>query len=256
MAYTYQNHKIDVERCFKAFLFATYILFIDDVVAQSKNEEIHQNTLASALAFPKGSKLRLGNNQGTINFLHAKNLTKNLEEDIEFRALQDEDEPPKIALAFIRAYKKQFGLLDPKNELILNSVNLDDLGYKQIRFHQIYLNIPVWNAEILVQLDQANHVVLVQGQYVKTPVGINTQPNLREKQIFEIVADQFEIDRTCKNCKLQTVIYAPQDKAPRLAFQVSVTISLVEGWIVTVDADTGSVLNKISTVYSRSLGGK
>ena len=236
---------------FILFIFAVSSLIMEDnVLAQPEIRKIHQTPMTSASVFPKNTKIRIENSQGTITFLRAKNLSKNLENHPKFHALQVAGDPAQIALEFIRAYKNQFSLLDPDNELIISSVNRDELGYKQIQFRQVYLKIPIWGAEIMLQLDAENHVNLMTGHYFKTPVGINTQPNLSQEQVFDIVANHFGIDQACKSCKLQTVIYTPQRKDPRLGFQVSVNISLVEGWEVIVDANTGSILNKISTVYS------
>jgi Zn-dependent metalloprotease len=242
---------IPFRKVFILFIFVAYTLLMGDkALAQPRVGKDYQTPMTSILAFPEDTKIRFKNSQGTITFLHAKNLSKNLEKHPKFHALQATDELAQIALAFVRAYKNQFSLLDPDNELIISSINHDELGYKQIRFRQVYLTIPVWGAEILVQLDSGNHVTLVNGHYLKTPVGIKTQPNLTQKHIFEIVANQFGINQACKNCKLQTVIYTAENKNPRLAFQVSVSISLTEGWEVIVDASTGLILNKISTVYS------
>ncbi len=233
---------------------ALMIFITKNAIAQVAKPQMTLS-LQNLTTLPSDAQIRIHPEDGTISYLRGKNLSSILENDQRFQAIQSLGEPEIIAREFLNAYKTLFGVQNPNDEFVLKSVNHDDLGYKHVRFRQIFFNIPIWKAEILVQLNQANHVSLVQGHYIKTPLGFIARATLDKKQALAIVARELGIGSECSDCKLETIIYAPKGRKPLLAFQVAVAISLIEGWLVVIDAKTGLILKKIPAVYSRSAGG-
>ena len=47
------------------------------------------------------------------------------------------------------------------------------------------------------------------------------------------------------------MIFTAEGKAPRLAYRVLASLSVAEGWEVMVDAQTGEVLQELSTIQGR-----
>ena len=203
--------------------------------------------------FPPQTQVRRDAPLGTISHLKAPNLSQYVEQDPDFRRLQTEKQFAELAQTFIQAYRSEFRLQQPVQELRLGSVKTDDLGLTHVRMQQIFQNIPVWAAELIVHLDKAAHVYLVQGRYLPTPQKISTTPNLTRNQAVERVAQELGISTAdCGSCTAKLVIFA-QDfaidgHAPRLAYQVHASPSLIEGWDVMVDAETGTILQKLPTV--------
>ncbi len=225
-----------------------------DALAQTLTPGFPPKLQKNLSSLPLDGRVIVRPEDGTTSYLRGGNLSSILEEDRDFRAIQSLDDPATVAIAFLNAYKDLFGILNPKDEFVLKSVNQDSLGYSHVRLRQVYSGFPIWNAEILIQLNQGNHISLVQADYIKTPLKLETQAIFSKKQVLKNIAKIFEIDSQCQDCKLKTIIYLTQKRKPLLAYQVSVTVSLAEGWKVIVDAHTGLVINKIPSVYSRSSG--
>jgi Zn-dependent metalloprotease len=213
-----------------------------DLLAQSRERSL-----------PPDTQIRRDAARGTITFLRAKNLSEDLERDSDFRALQSANRFADIALAFLTAYRSSFHLQTPVDELVVKSVTTDDLGSKHIRLQQTFAGIPVWGAEIIVHLDQYNHVYLAQGSYIPTPSGLRTRPVLGSEEALRIVAEHVDgIGPECRGCQAELVIFVPADNTPHLAYRVLAIVSLTEAWAIMIDAVTGTLREKLPTVYTRT----
>jgi len=99
---------------------------------------------------PPDVELRRHPENGTVLLLQARNLSKALEGDDLFRDLQSKDLFAEIALAFLSCHHGLFKLIHPLDELEVQSVAADDLCLKHIRFQQVFREVPVWAAEIVL----------------------------------------------------------------------------------------------------------
>ena len=210
------------------------------------NQDFHRS-------FPSNSSISFNSQWGTVRFLKSSNLTRDLEHSTEFQTLQATNQYKEIVFKFLNAYRVSFKLTNPLEELVVHSIQADDLGFHQVRLRQMVMGIPVWGAEILVQLDRANHVNLVQGHYYPSPQGLNLHPQLTAEAAQEYVAAHLNLpDSTCPACPTSLVVFfIVEGHSPRLAYSVQTQIGLVEGWNFIVDAETGDILQKISTVFTQ-----
>jgi|GEM_PF-2419674 len=199
---------------------------------------------------PSDASLRRDLQRGTVRFLRGANLSRDLERDPQFRSLQAADRLAEVAVAFLSAYRMDFRLLRPVDEMVVNSITTDDLGFKRVRLKQMFAGIPVWGAELIVQLDRANHINLVQGRYIPTPERLSTTPGITGEDALAITAANLEgLDPGCPGCRSELVIFAAESDPPRLAYRILIPVSLTEGWAITTDAFTGTVIEKLPTVY-------
>ena len=205
------------------------------------------------MTFPSDTKISFNSQWGTIRFLKSSNLTRDLEQSEEFQTLQATNQYREIVLQFLDAYRAPFKLTNPLEELVVHSIQEDDLGFKQIRLKQKVMGIPVWSAEILVQLDRTNHVNLVQGHYYPSPEGVSSHPQLTVEAVRELTASHLGLpDSSCRACTTSLVVFfIVEGHVPRLAYSVRTPIGLVEGWNLIVDAETGDILQKVPTVFSQ-----
>ena len=209
--------------------------------------------LTDQKSLPADVNLRRDPVQGTIQSLKGRNLSVELEQDDFFRALQSANRFAEIALAFLNTYRSEFKLQHPADELLVESVVVDDLGFKQVRLQQVFEGIPIWGEQIIVQMDRSNHVNLVHGRYVPTPAGISTVPKIsKEEALRTVTASLDRLEHDCPNCRSEIILFALENKPPRLAYRILAPISLAEGWAVTVDAVTGAILNRVPTVYNQT----
>jgi len=207
----------------------------------------------SHMAFPSDSTISFNSQWGTVRFLKSSNLTRDLEHSTEFQTLQATNQYKEIVFKFLHAYRVSFKLTNPLEELVVHSIQTDALGFHQVRLRQMVMGIPVWGAEILVQLDRSNHVNLVQGHYYPSPQGLNLHPQLTAEAAREYVASHLDLpDSSCPACTTSLVVFfIVEGHSLRLAYSVQTQIGLVEGWNFIVDAETGDILQKISTVFTQ-----
>ena len=189
---------------------------------------------------------------GTITFLKAPNLSEPLEHDTGFAQLQANRQFGDLARAFIHAYRTDFRLAHPASELRVHSVKTDSLGLTHVRLQQTFHDVPVWAVELVVHLNAATQVYLVQGRYIPTPHNLSTDPELTKQTALQRAADHLGRPLTeCLTCQAVLVIFAAEGKAPRLTYRVLASLSVAEGWEVMVNAQTGEVLQKLSTIQGR-----
>lgn len=221
---------------------------------QTNGKEIKTLNHAMDLMLPNDAEIRRDLNNGTITFLKAKNLSESLEQDDTFCDLQKANLYDEVARTFLSSYGTFFKLEHPADEFVAKKITTDDLGLKHVRLQQVFSSIPIWGSEIIIHLDQSNHVYLMQGRYIPTPSKLDTIPVLSNDEVLQIVAENLAgkgFERN--NSQPVLVVFATDDNKPHLAYKVPASVSLVEGWEFFVDAKTGNILGKISTVYTNSI---
>ena len=210
---------------------------------------ISRQQSAAANTFPAQTEIRRDPRLGTITFLKAPNLSERLEYNTNFAQLQASNQFGDIARAFIEAYRAEFRLTHPANELQVKSVKTDDLGLTHVRLQQTFHDVPVWAAELRVHLNADTHVYLIQGRYIPTPHNLSTDPSLTNQAALQRTTNHLGKPLAeCLKCQATLVIFASEDTAPRLAYRVLALLSLAEGWEVMIDAQTGEVLQKLSAI--------
>jgi Zn-dependent metalloprotease len=222
--------------------------------ADFKTRSITDCFMGVEMKLPQDSVVKLDDKNKTIVLLKGENLSADLEKDERFKSLQSANQYPEIALAFLCATHELFELVDPPDELSVKSLQTDDLGYTHIKFMQSYKGIPVWASEINFHLNQQNHVYLIQGRYIPTPINVNTKPDLTEKDALGIVTEKLGKDRSeCPGCSCETIIFedaADSNTAPCLAYRIETKPGPAVGWEFIIDADSGTVLKKLSAVFN------
>jgi len=207
------------------------------------------------IQFPTDAIIRRDTKNDTIVSLQGKNLSAELDKNMEFQRFQSEKQFADIALAFLSAYHRMFNLINPPDELNVESVKIDELEMKHIRFKQMFHDIPVWGSEIIVHLNVSNQVNRVEGRYIPTPESIDIKPVLTHEDAFRKVIENLGIKETiCPNCQSELVIFlSSSEKYPYLAYRVMTKLNLTEGWLFFIDAKTGNIIEKITTVQTEKL---
>jgi Zn-dependent metalloprotease len=85
--------------------------------------------------------------------------------------------PADRAYAFLRQYGAVFGVASPETQLATTRVTSDEAG-STVRLAQRYRSLPVFNAELVVNLDPAGGVTAASGTFVPN-VKVPTQPTIR-----------------------------------------------------------------------------
>lgn len=158
------------------------------------------------------------------------------------------------AYDFLEDVKGQLNVENPKKEFTaISSIN-DEQGLSHLKFQQEYKGIKIYGAEIVTHADDKK-VKSLNGKAFPTPSNLNIKPKINEKEaislglqelakssilqkdgfengFFEIAQDQAEL-----------IIYH-KDKAPILAYEMTLKPNLLERWVVFMDAKTGEIIDK------------
>ena len=160
------------------------------------------------------------------------------------------------AFDFLNRRARQLGLDDPSRELRIDERFTDSLGRSHIRFEQVYNNLRVWPGAALLHFDPSGQPDLFSGAYVKTPRGIAISPRLSATEALhgaEVHIGRALLSLTDVGSEL--IIYAPLNKAPRLAWKLDIAESLLQRWCTVVDAQSGEILLHYNDVKDANVGG-
>jgi len=202
--------------------------------------------------YPADAEIRRDPAWDTIRSLKGKNLSADLEQNAAFRELQASGQFDAIALSFLTFYASAFRLDHPEDEFVVRSTERDELGFTHVKFEQQFRDLSILGAELIVHLDRASRVYLVNGSYIATPRSMDTTPAFGQERARQIAAEQIDAHSTCAECPCDLVILAQRDHPPRLAYRVYLAPRLTERWELMLDAQSGALLRKLTTVLSKS----
>jgi Zn-dependent metalloprotease len=123
--------------------------------------------------------------------------------------------PEAAARGYLSECGSFLGLSDQKAELSVIREKKADGGRSVVRFQQMYQNIPVFAAEMLVQLNTSNDVVMVNSAILPAEnVQVDTQAEVdaavAQQAALQLVADKYQVkSETLKVSDAQLWIYNP-----------------------------------------------
>ena len=162
------------------------------------------------------------------------------------------DPPLTTARTFLRTNCDLLRLEDPNAELVLVRRHTDKLGRTHLRFRQQYQGLPVWPADIIVHLNPAGQVDVMNGAFVPTPKDLSTIPVIDEATAVEYARTGLTDGAEAEVTASELIIYAPGDTPPRLAWKLKLTIGLTAHWLVVIDAENGDELTAYNQVMHQS----
>jgi extracellular elastinolytic metalloproteinase len=183
-------------------------------------------------------------------------------------------EPGEIALEYVRARASELGLTaaDVEDVVVSSEAKSGHTGVSHVYLRQRHRGIPVWGADITVNIARDGKVVGHAGEFVSGLSG-NTTPTLTAPQAFEAAARHLALKPTepirivsaAKGAEQKTVLsdggvsskpvpvelaFFPMSPGTIcLAWQVEIEEKDGEHWwVALVDAHNGALLNKIDRV--------
>lgn len=158
------------------------------------------------------------------------------------------------ARTFLRTNCDLLRLDDPNAELVFVRQHTDELDRTHLRFRQQYQGVPVWPADIIVHLNPAGQVDLMNGAFVPTPKNLGTTPTLDEATAVEYARTGLTDGDKAEVTASELIIYAPGDTPPRLAWKLELTLGLPSQWLVVIDAVNGDELTAYNQVMHQHYG--
>ena len=194
------------------------------------------------------AEVRRDPQRDTIIFAKSDRLDQGLAGSGVYYTLRAQHNYEEMALFFFDEYRHDLRLIDPRNEMVSAGVVEDSLGYRHIRFNQVYKNLHVVDCQLLVQFDSAGRLDLLQGRYAATPRLTNLSPTVSEVEATHIVASTLGASTTINSSRL-AIFVGPSGEA-QLAHVIEVNRGQPNGFRLILDALTGQELQKTPTSYT------
>lgn len=157
--------------------------------------------------------------------------------------------------AFLRANRGLLRIDDPDRELVLERRESDALGRSHLRFSQRHGGRVVWPSELIVHLDPAGNVDLLNGSYVPTPRRIPSRAVVDAARAVIYARQAMDVGLAAKTTAPELIIYAPLDRQSRLAWKFDLYLDLTHRWSVVIDALNGKKLTSFSRVHTANVQG-
>ena len=161
----------------------------------------------------------------------------------------------KTARGFLGSRRGLLRISRPDEELELSRYEEDHLGRRHLRYCQTYRGLPVWPAELNIHLDQKGNVDLMNGAFVSTPRRLVTQPVLEPSDATERARAEVPDGEESVAREPVLIIYAPGDRASRLAWKVELCVSVASNWLVVIDALNGETLTAYNQIANANVHG-
>ena len=165
------------------------------------------------------------------------------------------DPPLTTARTFLHTNCDLLRLDNPHAELVPVRRHTDKLGRTHLRFRQQYQGVPVWPADVLVHLNPAGHVDVMNGAFVPTPKDLSTTPVLDVATAVEYARTALTDGAEAEVSASELIIYAPGDTPPRLAWKLALAIGVTSQWLVVIDAVNGAELTAYSQIMHQNVVG-
>jgi Zn-dependent metalloprotease len=151
-----------------------------------------------------------------------------------------------IASNFLNQYKYLLKLERPDEELILNSMDIEDNGTTHLRYFQQYKGIKVWGKDLYVHIDGNGYIESINGRYEPTPVEINDTAFKvsKEDALVSVKKDLKLRERIYEEKEPERIIYFDRYSIPHLAWFIEIRPDVSEDYYYFIDAINGNIIHK------------
>jgi bacillolysin len=171
------------------------------------------------------------------------------------RAAPGEDLDLSTAREFLRANRAVLGLDSPEDELAAWQRPADELGLTHIRFEQRWHGLSVFPGGLIVHLDRAGNVYLMDGAYVPTPRLKVAAPIVQAEEAAVRARAVAPGGGTARLSSPELLVYAPGNRPPRLAWRIEVVGRPEDAAAFFIDAVNGALLASIPLVMTENVSG-
>jgi len=219
--------------------------------AQASRLTKTQDNALAALRTRLGTAVQLQMQDGTPKMMKAKVLHQALQ-----NFAPGKNPAWETAQAFLNANKTLLQLELPDQELVLRRGDRDALGYQHLRFAQTFQGLSIWpKGALVVHLNAAGDVYMMNGIYIATPRALQTTPTLSADAALAFARGVVPWGKNTTSSTPELIIYTPDAGAPRLAWRMDIAVSLSALWRVVIDAHTGDILVAFNRVMTQNQSG-
>ena len=149
-------------------------------------------------------------------------------------------------LSYLDDHRAELKMRAPKSELVAMRAFKDDLAMTHVRFRQVERGVRVIGGSSVVHYDAAGGIQSLQQSYVPDLDALDVNPKIDATRARTLVGEGESVLG-----EPELVIFAFERPVPRLAWEMTVRKDRhTQAWLLTIDANTGEVLSRISRQHS------
>ncbi len=160
-----------------------------------------------------------------------------------------------LAFEYLDAAAPLMQIKQPSHEFTIISIDSDMLDMTHVRLQQLAKGLPVYGAEIIIHGEGQNFDFL-NGTYFPTIAIENVTPIYQSRQtLFIAEADlggavkyENEISKVGDLTPTSSLVIYPYNGKFTLAYHVTIYKNLIDRWEYFIDANTGEVINKYTSI--------
>ncbi len=165
--------------------------------------------------------------------------------------------PQATTLAFLAQYRDLFKMSNPASELSPTRAEIDEQQMTHVRFQQVAHGLPVVGAEVMAHYDAEGHVASIDLNYVSGLDNLDLNPSVAPSEAIKLAKEdaiaQTGVEEAYVNAsgEPKLVVFALNGKRA-LAYEHTVRVWGDDPhiWIITVDAKTGEVINRLDNLQT------
>lgn len=196
---------------------------------------------AAAKELPR-TGLRSDPRLGTLVSLRGGDLASDMADAAGYADAVAAGRYDEAARLWLEAHRAALRLESPAEELRPEATEPDPLGFTHLKYRQVYRGLPVWGSELMLHWNRERRLYLVNGRYLPTPAGLETEAALSPEQVVARSGAAPPAD--CADCTARLGIYGGK-AGPSLAYRWWSPQGVAQRRQWTVDAHSGEVLEDI-----------
>lgn len=166
-------------------------------------------------------------------------------------------------IGVLTEHKALWKMQDPSNELSAVRAETDDYAMQHVRFQQMVHGVPVSGAEVSAHYDDQGRLTSIDANYVSDLAAIDVNPRFSAADALSMVkADilgRMKIDEGQLEPDAGKLVIHARNGVNRLAYEYRVRAlagSEPAIWVISVDAQTGDILNRYNNLQTVTASGK
>jgi bacillolysin len=150
---------------------------------------------------------------------------------------------------FWAEYGAAFGVLAPRDELVLRSAETDALRMTTLRYDQRYQELPVFGRQVALHF-RGGGVTVINGEFAPN-IDVSTSPSISGKRAAHIATGAIPARVLGKAGRAELLIYIDDSDRAHLAWTILVPGDRPIGlWRVFVDAHDGEVVSAYNDLHT------
>jgi bacillolysin len=150
---------------------------------------------------------------------------------------------------FWTVYGEAFGVLAPREELAVRSLETDALGMTTLRYEQGYRGLPVFGRQIALHF-RGGAVTVINGEF-SPGIDVSTAPSISGEHAARVATDAVPARVVGEAGQAELLIYIDDSDRAHLAWTILVPSNRPIGlWRVFVDAHGGEVVSAYNDLHT------